>query len=73
MFKAEDYVLHTMFKYSGTVIGYGRRLVNGSYLPTLRVRLASSMIDSQGMVLEDLVSRWTRSNIEDDLRSLFKL
>lgn len=73
MFKAEDDVLHKMFKYSGTVIGHGQRLVNGSYLPTLRVRLASSVIDSQGMVVEDLVSRWTRSNIEDDLRSLFRL
>lgn len=73
MFKAEDYVLHKMFKYSGTVIGFGRRLVNGSYLPTIRVRLSSSVIDSQGMVVEDLVSRWTRSNIEDDIRSLFRL
>jgi len=71
MFKTEDYVLHKMFKYSGTVIGCGRRLVNGSYLPTLRVRLSSSVIDSQNMVVEDLTSRWTRSNIEDDLRSLF--
>lgn len=73
MFKTEDYVLHKVFKYSGTVISCGQRLVNGSYLPTLRVRLACSVIDSQAMVVEDLASRWQRSNIEDDLRSLFTL
>lgn len=70
MFKAEDYVLHRMFRYSGTVIGYGRRLVNGNYLPTLKVRLSSSVIESQGIVVEDLTSRWIRSNIEDDIRPI---
>lgn len=70
MFKTEDYVLHRIFRYSGTVIGYGRRLVNGNYLPTLKVRLSSSVIESQGIVVEDLTSRWMRSNIEDDIEPL---
>jgi hypothetical protein len=70
MFRTEDYVLHRMFRYSGTVIGYGRRLVNGNYMPTLKVRLASSVVASQGIIVEDLTSRWVRSNIEDDLKAL---
>ncbi|PSB11745.1 hypothetical protein C7B61_22090 [filamentous cyanobacterium CCP1] len=69
MFRTEDYVLHRMFRYSGTVIGYGRRLVDGNYMPTLKVRLSSSVVESQDIIVEDLTSRWVRSNIEDDLRA----
>ncbi|WP_416672543.1 hypothetical protein [Egbenema bharatensis] len=70
MFKTEDYVLHRRFRYSGTVTGYGQRLVDGNYLQTLKVRLASSVMDSQEIIVEDLTSRWIRSNIEDDLKTL---
>jgi hypothetical protein len=70
MFKTEDYVLHRRFRYAGTVTGYGQRLVDGNYMPTLKVRLSSSVMDSQGIIVEDLTSRWIRSNIEDDLKTL---
>lgn len=67
MFRTEDYVLHRMFRCSGMVIGYGRRLVNGNYLPTLKVRLANPVRQSrrsiqcdrtQKIIVEDLTSRW---------------
>jgi hypothetical protein len=64
--KVEDYVLHKTIGHAGTVIGYGRRLVNGTYVPTLKVRLSSSVITSKGMLVEDLVGNWSRANIEDD-------
>lgn len=70
--KIEDYVLHKTVGHAGTVVGYGQRLVNGNYLPTLKVRLPSSVIDSKGMLVEDLVSNWKRANIEDDMVLLSK-
>ncbi|NJO41445.1 MAG: hypothetical protein HC769_15150 [Cyanobacteria bacterium CRU_2_1] len=68
MSKVQDDVLHKTFKYSGTVIGHGKRMVNGKSLPTLKVRLVSSVMDGQGIVMEDLASRWVRSNIEDGFK-----
>lgn len=70
--KIEDYVLHKTVGHAGTVVGYGQRLVNGNYLPTLKVRLPSSVINSPGMLVEDLVSNWKRANIEDDMVLLLK-
>lgn len=68
--KIEDYVLHKTVGHAGTVVGFGKRLVNGKYLPTLKVRLPSSVINSKGMLVEDLVSNWKRANIEDDVAYL---
>ena len=70
--KIEDYVLHRTVGHAGTVVGYGQRLVNGNYLPTLKVRLPSSVINSEGMLVEDLISNWKRANIEDDVAFLPK-
>lgn len=70
--KIEDYVLHKTVGHAGTVVGYGQRLVDGNYLPTLKVRLPSSVITSKGMLVEDLVSTWKRANIEDDAAFLPK-
>lgn len=70
--KIEDYVLHKTVGYAGTVVGYGQRLVDGNYLPTLKVCLPSSVITSKGMLVEDLVSSWKRANIEDDVAFLSK-
>jgi hypothetical protein len=70
--KLEDYVLHKTIGHAGTVIGYGKRLVDGNYLPTLKVRLSSSVINSRGMLVEDLISSWRRSNIEDDVAFLYR-
>lgn len=70
--KIEDYVLHKMLGHAGTVVRFGQRLVNGNYLPTLKVRLPSSVINSKGMLVEDLVSNWKRANIEDGVAHLPK-
>ncbi|GAB4370235.1 MAG: hypothetical protein Kow00121_10770 [Elainellaceae cyanobacterium] len=60
MFRTEDYVLHRMFRYSGMVIGYGRRLVNGNYVPTLKVRLVNHALNRRKIVVEDVTSHWVR-------------
>ena len=65
--KIEDYVLHKTVGHAGTVVGYGQRLIDGNYLPTLKVRLSSGVITSKGILVEDLVSTWKRANIEDDV------
>jgi hypothetical protein len=64
MVKARSYVLHKTIRRTGTVVGHGCRLVNGAYLPTLKVRLVSQTLNREGIVVEDLASQWLYSNRE---------
>jgi hypothetical protein len=54
--KIEDYVIHKTARYAGTVVIYGKRLVDGKYITTLQVRLRSRLAGRKGVLVEDLVS-----------------
>lgn len=64
MIKVEDRVLHKTFNYSGVVVAYGGRLIEGNYLPTLKVRLTNGSIANHKIVVEDLARRWIPSNAQ---------
>jgi hypothetical protein len=59
MLIVNDYAFHLRTRIVGKVIGYGHKLVNNSYLPTLRVLVSeSTRLGKKYLVMEDLVSKW---------------
>jgi hypothetical protein len=59
MLIVNDYAFHQSTKVIGKVIGYGHRLVNDSYVPTLKVLIPDlSQPSKKHAIAEDLVSRW---------------
>lgn len=60
MFNLDDYVSHKLSGYLGKVVAYGHQMVNGAYLPTIRVKIHNHLTTSQLMFVEDLVPLWER-------------
>jgi len=60
MFNLDDYVSHKLSGYLGKVVAYGHQMVDGAYLPTIRVRIYNQLTTSQLMFVEDLVPLWER-------------
>ncbi len=59
MLKVGDNVLHQKNGHSGKVIGYGHQMLNGVFLPTLKVRVVQGTEQSQrGFIEEDLFEVW---------------
>lgn len=70
MFNQDDAVSHKMSGCVGKVVAYGHQIVDGTYQPTLRVRITDSLTTSQTMFVEDVVSLWER--VEQNLNRTFK-
>lgn len=61
MLKVGDNVLHQKNGYAGKVIGYGHEIVNGVFMPTLKVRVSRTPGENQkGFIEEDVSSVWRR-------------
>jgi len=60
MFNLDDYVSHKLSGYIGKVVAYGHQMVDGTYLPTIRVRIHNHLTTSQLMFVEDIVGLWER-------------
>lgn len=60
MFNLDDYVSHKLSGYLGKVVAYGHQMVDGAYVPTIRVRINSHLTTNQLMFVEDLVPLWER-------------
>lgn len=59
MLIVDDYAFHQKTGIVGKVIGYGDKIVNDSYLQTLRVRVKQPLEGGKThLIIEDLVSRW---------------
>lgn len=57
MFNIADYVRHKTTGQIGQVFGYGHQMVNGVYLTTLTVRVASKT-EVSSVIVEDVFSEW---------------
>jgi len=61
MFSLEDYVVNRQTHQIGRVIGYGHKIVNDAYEPTLKVLVdQAESPDRKELVVEDLSSAWSR-------------
>jgi hypothetical protein len=59
MLIVNDIAYHQGNKVVGKVVGYGHKLVNNSYLPTLRVLVKEqTRHGDRHFVIEDLASKW---------------
>lgn len=59
MFAIGDNVLSQKTGHLGKVIGYGHEMVNGVYLPTIKVLIAEGLkLRRKAFVEEDLHSTW---------------
>ncbi|ACK73585.1 conserved hypothetical protein [Gloeothece citriformis PCC 7424] len=59
MLIVNDFAFHLCTGRSGRVIGYGSKMINDSYLPTLKVLVNQhSQLGTSRLVMEDLVSKW---------------
>lgn len=59
MFAIGDDVLSQKTGHFGKVVGYGHEMVNGVYLPTIKVLIAESLKSGKkAFVEEDLHSAW---------------
>lgn len=58
MFQVGDRVQHQQTGSSGKVIGYGHEILNGVYLPTLKVRVLRATGLNQTGFAEDLSEAW---------------
>ena len=67
MLNVEDYAVHRKTGWVGKVIGYGHLMLNGTYLPTLKVHLVKGSGSAQGSIIEDLSSAWTEVDTECSL------
>lgn len=63
MFNNGDVVIHKITGSKGEVCGYGHWIVNGAYLPTLKVLCKETEAQMRTM-LEDLSSAWIASKQE---------
>lgn len=52
------YAIHKITGHTGEVSGYGLRVVNGTYLPTLKVRVTTRKRQTRGCCVEDVTSAW---------------
>jgi hypothetical protein len=52
------YAMHKITGHSGEVSGYGLRVVNGTCIPTLKVRVTTRKRHSKGCCVEDVTSAW---------------
>jgi hypothetical protein len=60
MMTINDYAYHLKTKTVGKVIGYGHKLVNNSYVTTLKVLVPKSLrLDKKHRIIEDLVTQWS--------------
>jgi len=61
MFSLEDYVINQNTHQLGKVIGYGHKIVNDNYEPTLKVLIKQGEdSDQKELVVEDLSSVWSQ-------------
>lgn len=61
MFPIGDYVVSQRTGHIGKVIGYGHQILNGIYMPTLKVLVPEGLNSKKsGLVEEDLHSTWTQ-------------
>ncbi|MBD2460512.1 hypothetical protein H6G89_05585 [Oscillatoria sp. FACHB-1407] len=61
MLNLDDYAVHQTTGYVGKVMGYGHQMLDGTYQPTLIVRLVKGAIN-QGGFLEDIASAWVQAD-----------
>ncbi len=59
MFNLDEHVSHKLSGYAGKVVAYGHQIVDGTYQPTICVKV-SHIMASQHIFVEDLVSLWER-------------
>lgn len=52
--------MHKLSGYTGKVIGYGHRMIDGAYQPTIRVNVTYSLSANRLTIVEDLISLWER-------------
>ncbi|MBD1996693.1 hypothetical protein H6F88_06065 [Oculatella sp. FACHB-28] len=64
MLNVEDYAVHRKTGWIGKVTGYGHLMLNGTYLPTLKVHLLKGSGAVQGSIIEDLSSSWMEVEAE---------
>lgn len=57
MFNVGDYARHQSTGQLGQVVGYGHEIVNGVYLPTLKVQVVEA-VGGEKSFIEDLASVW---------------
>lgn len=57
MFNVGDYARHQSTGQTGQVVGYGHEIVDGVYLPTLKVQVVEAPGGERSFV-EDLASVW---------------
>ncbi len=58
MLKIGDYALHQTTGNQGKVIAYGHQILDGVYLPTLRVEMVTDMATRRRTFLEDVSQAW---------------
>ncbi|MGL5808230.1 MAG: hypothetical protein ACRC2R_25580 [Xenococcaceae cyanobacterium] len=63
MFNNGDLVIHKLTGSKGEICGYGHWIVNGEYLPTLKV-LCTETEAQMRTILEDISSAWVTSKQE---------
>jgi hypothetical protein len=70
MFAIGDDVLSQKTGHIGKVVGYGHEMVNGVYLPTIKVLIAESLKSGKkAFVEEDLHSTWVQPQAASTLSS----
>lgn len=70
MFNVEDYAVHLVTGCIGKVIGYGHQMIDGAYLPTLKVRVTQGTETTVGSFVEDIHSAWQELKETYDVESL---
>jgi hypothetical protein len=60
VFNLEDYARHQTSGCMGKVVGYGHKILDSVYLPTLKVQVVKDKELEQGAFLEDVSSAWVR-------------
>jgi hypothetical protein len=75
MFNIGDRVIHKTTKNIGQIFGYGHRVIDGIYLPTLLVRVKEGTKIYPKGCLEDLSSEWmpTEKTKTRNSRSMLKV
>lgn len=58
MINIGDYAVHQTTGNVGKVFGYGHQIVDGVYLPTLKVRVSTGTEVNQESFVESLSSEW---------------
>ena len=60
MLNIGDYTQHQKTNLLGQVVGYGHEMIEGAYLPTLKVRVIQGAGKQQGDYFEDVSSAWVQ-------------